>query len=246
MLVPNRNGNTKEYRYGFNGMQKDDEIKGGQGNSYDFGARMLDPRIGRWFATDPKESKFPNESPFIFVTNNPIVALDPDGNEKIVVSGGADLHNKNRMNFISAAKNQIREYKKAIAKSGSKEGGSWLIFDKDFTSVEKKAINQWVKKNGVGLPIFVASADEVGNYINSKSTTDSKLTIGRTKDGVTALSFMAHGVPSAVALGYENTGWVAKEAILLCLIIQILRVFKTELSKKVQKLIFSLVMQQHL
>ncbi len=31
------------YRYGFNGMEKDDEISG-SGNSYDFGARTYDPR----------------------------------------------------------------------------------------------------------------------------------------------------------------------------------------------------------
>ncbi|GGD36603.1 hypothetical protein GCM10011343_28070 [Flavobacterium orientale] len=52
MLVPNRHGSAESYRYGFNGMEKDDEIKG-EGNSYDFGARMLDPRVGRWFAPDP-------------------------------------------------------------------------------------------------------------------------------------------------------------------------------------------------
>jgi glutamyl-tRNA(Gln) amidotransferase subunit D len=33
------------YRYGFNNMEKDDELKG-SGNSYDFGARIYDPRVG--------------------------------------------------------------------------------------------------------------------------------------------------------------------------------------------------------
>ncbi|MFH6990836.1 hypothetical protein ACHRVW_24215, partial [Flavobacterium collinsii] len=36
MLVPNRHADTKEYRYGFNGKEKDNEIRGGQGNSYDY------------------------------------------------------------------------------------------------------------------------------------------------------------------------------------------------------------------
>ncbi|MFK7059864.1 hypothetical protein V3Q90_06970 [Flavobacterium oreochromis] len=46
-LVPNRHGSSKPngYRYGFNGKE-DDQIKG-EGNSYDFGARIYDPRIGR-------------------------------------------------------------------------------------------------------------------------------------------------------------------------------------------------------
>ena len=46
MLLPNRHGSTDSYRYGFNGMEKDDKVKG-EGNSYDFGARMYDSRIGR-------------------------------------------------------------------------------------------------------------------------------------------------------------------------------------------------------
>lgn len=59
MLVPNRFESVENYRYGFNGKEKDDEVRG-DGNSYDFGARMLDSRIVRWFAGDPKESKYPS------------------------------------------------------------------------------------------------------------------------------------------------------------------------------------------
>jgi RHS repeat-associated protein len=67
------------YRYGFNGMEKDDEAKG-KGNSYDFGARMFDPRIGRWLSRDKKEYKMPDHSPYVFVNNDPIRYIDPDGN----------------------------------------------------------------------------------------------------------------------------------------------------------------------
>src|SRR5690554_1271658 len=47
------------YRYGFNSMERDDEIKG-KGNSYDFGARMYDPRVGRWLSVDPKAALLPD------------------------------------------------------------------------------------------------------------------------------------------------------------------------------------------
>src|SRR5690606_36422730 len=49
------------YRYGFNGMEKDNEVKG-KGNSYDFGARMYDSRLGRWLSIDPLTGKYPNLS----------------------------------------------------------------------------------------------------------------------------------------------------------------------------------------
>jgi RHS repeat-associated protein len=80
MLVPNRHSTSNSYRYGFNGKEKDDELKG-IGNSYDFGARMYDPRVGRWFAVDLKFKKYPDLSPYIYVGNNPIHFVDYDGND---------------------------------------------------------------------------------------------------------------------------------------------------------------------
>ena len=78
MLVPNRHASSNSYRYGFQGQEKDNELKGA-GNSYDFGARMLDPRIGRWFAPDRLESKMPSYSTYSFALNNPIGVIDKGG-----------------------------------------------------------------------------------------------------------------------------------------------------------------------
>jgi RHS repeat-associated protein len=82
MLLPNRNGSSVDYRYGFNGMEGDDEISG-EGNSYDFGARMMNPRVGRWFTPDPKASNAPSLTPYRFGFNNPVRYLDPDGEYEI-------------------------------------------------------------------------------------------------------------------------------------------------------------------
>jgi len=78
MLVPNRHGSSNSYRYGFNGKEKDDELKG-EGNSLDFDARMLDPRVGRWFAIDPLEKRFPSLSTYNYAFNNPTRYVDPTG-----------------------------------------------------------------------------------------------------------------------------------------------------------------------
>ena len=67
------------YRYGFNGKENDNEVKG-EGNNLDFGARIYDPRIGRWFSVDPDFAKSPSESPYIYAKDNPIYFIDPDGN----------------------------------------------------------------------------------------------------------------------------------------------------------------------
>ena len=85
--MPGRNFTSSGYRYGFNGKEKDDEVKGG-GNSVDFGDRMYDPRIGRWSSTDSRISKYPNMSPYNFGMNNPIIFMDIDGNDVIVAFQG--------------------------------------------------------------------------------------------------------------------------------------------------------------
>ncbi|MCF8278416.1 MAG: hypothetical protein K9J17_16940 [Flavobacteriales bacterium] len=60
-------------------MEKDDEIKG-NGNSLDFGARLYDPRVGRWLASDKLAAKRPDLTPYRFGLNNPISFINPDGN----------------------------------------------------------------------------------------------------------------------------------------------------------------------
>lgn len=76
--MPDRNYSSPSYRYGFNGKEKDNEVTG-EGNSYDFGARIYDSRIGRWLSVDPLTSKFPNETPYSFAACNPIRFIDADG-----------------------------------------------------------------------------------------------------------------------------------------------------------------------
>lgn len=66
------------YRYGFNGMEKDDEVKG-EGNSYTTEFRQYDPRVGRWLSLDPELSRYPYESPYVAFHNNPIIYTDPFG-----------------------------------------------------------------------------------------------------------------------------------------------------------------------
>jgi RHS repeat-associated protein len=77
-VMPGRNNNSESYRFGFNGMEKDDELKGNS-NSYDFGARLYDSRLGRWLSKDPASRKYPGHSPFIYVRNNPVLRIDPNG-----------------------------------------------------------------------------------------------------------------------------------------------------------------------
>jgi RHS repeat-associated protein len=83
MLVPNRHGSSNSYRYGFQGQEKDDELKG-EGNSLNYTFRMHDPRVGRFFATDPLEKDYPWNSPYAFSENSTIAYIELEGGEKLV------------------------------------------------------------------------------------------------------------------------------------------------------------------
>ena len=69
-----------EYRYGFNGKENDNDVKG-DGNEQDYGMRIYDPRLGRFLSFDPLTRKYPWLSVYQFASNNPIRNIDVDGGE---------------------------------------------------------------------------------------------------------------------------------------------------------------------
>ncbi len=73
-------GEYNVYRYGFNGKENDDEVKG-EGNEQDYGMRIYDTRLGRFLSVDPMYRKYPELTPYQFAGNTPIQAIDVDGLE---------------------------------------------------------------------------------------------------------------------------------------------------------------------
>ncbi len=68
------------YRYGFNGKEMDNETYG-QGNEYDYGFRIYNPRIGKFLSVDPLTKSYPMLTPFQFASNSPVANMDLDGGE---------------------------------------------------------------------------------------------------------------------------------------------------------------------
>ncbi|RFS15039.1 DUF6443 domain-containing protein [Emticicia sp. C21] len=60
-------------RFLYNGKEYENEM-----GLYNFGARMYDPTVGRWFVPDPID-QFDDFSPYGFVLNDPMNLTDPDG-----------------------------------------------------------------------------------------------------------------------------------------------------------------------
>jgi RHS repeat-associated protein len=78
--MPGRSVNLGGYRYGFNGKENDNEVKGG-GGQQDYGMRIYDPRLGRFLSVDPLYKSFPWNSSYAFAENRVISGIDLDGGE---------------------------------------------------------------------------------------------------------------------------------------------------------------------
>ena len=74
--------NETGYRYGYNGKEMDFKFHDADGEIYNFGARLLDVRVPHFLSIDPLWNKYPNESPYNYVGNSPIVMIDIEGETK--------------------------------------------------------------------------------------------------------------------------------------------------------------------
>ena len=85
-----KNGNASKNRvsierYGFNGQERDDEIKG-SGNHVNFRFRGYDSRLGRFWSVDPLFRSYPWNSTYAFAENDVIRSMDLEGLEKLVMT----------------------------------------------------------------------------------------------------------------------------------------------------------------
>jgi RHS repeat-associated protein len=83
-----RTSENEGYRYGFQGQERDDEVKG-DGNSVNYKYRMHDPRVGRFFAVDPLASSFPWNSSYAFSENRLLDGVELEGKEVLLINLGA-------------------------------------------------------------------------------------------------------------------------------------------------------------
>jgi RHS repeat-associated protein len=128
-MMPGRMFSSGEYRYGFNGQEKSDEVKGA-GNHYTAEFWEYDSRIGRRWNMDPIIKEY--ESPYAAFSNNPIWFIDPSGADTSKFLSRAQL-----VDALNVGYNVVKTH--LDAKTFSLSG--------DYSSEVNKAVLSYVEKN---------------------------------------------------------------------------------------------------
>ena len=201
-------GSFAKKRYRYTDKEKDEES-----GMYYMGARYYSPSLGRWLNIDPLAIKYSHESPYVFVSNNPLIYIDPDGLEKIVVSGGEYTdENRYKYNFIEPAIKQLKTYKK----NAGNERVTWLVINLGYSQWDIVKFQRIAKQNNAVFGL-VSSAKDLSRYINrqrvnSNGITESRLSdvsevsADRIKDPVTGLTIFGHGFTGSMEFGYRQSG----------------------------------------
>ncbi len=94
---------VRDYRYGYNGKEKEERGEFGGLRHYFYRYRIYNPALGRFIRVDPLVSKFPWNSPYAFSENNAIAYVELEGLERYFAADGrylGQLGTSNEMRVI--------------------------------------------------------------------------------------------------------------------------------------------------
>jgi len=119
-------------KFKYNGKEEQNkEFSDDTGLDYlDYGARMYDAQIGRWHNIDLLTSKNNFESPYVYVHNSPLIYVDPDGRDGIIVIKDGQINiNANVYAYGAGANKQV--IKQMQSDVNSRWGGNFIAQTSD-------------------------------------------------------------------------------------------------------------------
>jgi hypothetical protein len=169
--------------------------------------------LGRFLSTDPKSSKYPALSPYHALANNPIITIDPDGGENIVVVGNqgkdkgekpdSDKRNGDypKRHFLERGFNEAVNLHKQHRQN--QEATTLLIYRGEYTDDQIAHYTKRAEKEGINL-IVKETASEIIDYANTSGGYVNGEKASRGQDLVTDFIYVGHGKPSNLTLDHDT------------------------------------------
>ncbi|MBE6239242.1 MAG: RHS repeat-associated core domain-containing protein [Bacteroidales bacterium] len=125
-LFPISGTDNSGNRFRFTGKELGDET-----GLYDFSARFLHPRFGRFTTLDPLAEKYPSVSPYAYCNCNPVRYIDPDGMDWYAYYHGRQDRYENMLPHMSYAWTDARSQDEldALGIQGTYLGEAVVVFD---------------------------------------------------------------------------------------------------------------------
>lgn len=152
-------------------MERDNEVKG-KGNSYSYGARMHDPRVGRWLSIDALTGKYPSLSPYSFSANNPLSVIDIQGDSLYILFHVTGYNHSDDM-FYAAALTRKTDIERTNY-FDPKRDKVIILSVQDVSTIKKKIddVQTRFKEYGPTVEVDIWSHTGIGNGpVGSKETT---------------------------------------------------------------------------
>jgi len=178
---------NSDYRYGFNGKEDDNEVKG-EGNQIAFEQRIYDSRLAKFLSIDPIADKYPWMNPYGFAANSPIMLVDvlgmgPGDPVKHTVVKGDNLSRIARKYGTSIK--DLMQLNNIKDRNGIIKPGQILTVnpEADFTNNPRGGYRN--HDNAEGKEVTISSISKVGiNFIRGRGEENSIVVGGKALESV--------------------------------------------------------------